>query len=93
MSPAHVQRCASGQVAAGTHTLCNEPHEREYAGGLWGEDKFFSLSARALVPRPSSSAKRGDSRVVGRGSSVKSAEGSILRLRKSFSGTRPASLE
>lgn len=26
MSPAHFQRCASGQVAAGTHTLCNEPH-------------------------------------------------------------------
>ena len=27
MSPAHFQRRASGQVAAGTHTLCNEPRE------------------------------------------------------------------
>jgi hypothetical protein len=50
MSPALIQRRVSGQVAAGTHTLCNEPREREYAGASNCGDYFFlKFGVRCVV--------------------------------------------
>lgn len=51
MSPAHVQRRASGQVAAGTHTLCNEPRtaimRRPQRAGI----SFLRVSSPRLAKR------------------------------------------
>jgi hypothetical protein len=61
MSPAHIQRCASGQVAAGTHTLCNEPHAHEYAGACACGDKIsrkFVLRFRTSCPAQLSKASK-----------------------------------
>ena len=65
MSPAHVQRRASGQVAAGTHTLCNEPRtgimRRPQRAGI----SFLRVSSprlakrrREVPPRPGSVRKK-----------------------------------
>lgn len=65
MSPAHVQRRASGQVAAGTHTLCNEPRtgimRRPRRAGI----SFLRVSSprlpkrrREAPPRPGSVRKK-----------------------------------